>query len=175
MTGEMNRTENKTDISAETLAHMGDGQIAYCEDDPFGGRPCPLSAGAGNRARLETVSRCTPPMARPSCSPIAARQRLPMRGSRNSRPSAYIDQASGVRNQKEKAGGFAGLSNSRSLITVATRRRSPTALPARHKAPPHHARREACARWQGRAATVPRAPAPSGGRRRRPRAQAKEK
>ena len=29
MTGEMIRIENKADISAETLAHMGDGQIAY--------------------------------------------------------------------------------------------------------------------------------------------------
>jgi hypothetical protein len=29
MIGEMIRIENKADISAETLAHMGDGQIAY--------------------------------------------------------------------------------------------------------------------------------------------------
>jgi hypothetical protein len=29
MTGEMIRVENKAEISAETLAHMGDGQIAY--------------------------------------------------------------------------------------------------------------------------------------------------
>ncbi|HTV26434.1 MAG TPA: DUF1150 domain-containing protein [Xanthobacteraceae bacterium] len=29
MTGEMIRIENKAEISAETLAHMGDGQIAY--------------------------------------------------------------------------------------------------------------------------------------------------
>jgi hypothetical protein len=29
MTGEMIRIENKADISTETLAHMGDGQIAY--------------------------------------------------------------------------------------------------------------------------------------------------
>jgi len=29
MTGEMIRIENTAEISAETLAHMGDGQIAY--------------------------------------------------------------------------------------------------------------------------------------------------
>jgi hypothetical protein len=29
MTAEMIRIENKADISTETLAHMGDGQIAY--------------------------------------------------------------------------------------------------------------------------------------------------
>jgi hypothetical protein len=29
MTNEMNRTENKTEISAEALAHLGDGEIAY--------------------------------------------------------------------------------------------------------------------------------------------------
>jgi len=29
MTGEMIRIENKAEISAEALAHMGDGQIAY--------------------------------------------------------------------------------------------------------------------------------------------------
>jgi hypothetical protein len=29
MTGEMIRTENKAEISAEALAHMGDGRIAY--------------------------------------------------------------------------------------------------------------------------------------------------
>jgi hypothetical protein len=29
MTNEMNRTENRTDISPEALAHLGDGRIAY--------------------------------------------------------------------------------------------------------------------------------------------------
>jgi hypothetical protein len=29
MTHEMNRTENKVDISPEALAHLGDGRIAY--------------------------------------------------------------------------------------------------------------------------------------------------
>jgi hypothetical protein len=29
MTTEMNHTENKTEISAEALAHLGDGRIAY--------------------------------------------------------------------------------------------------------------------------------------------------
>ena len=29
MSNEMNRTENQTEISAEALAHLGDGQIAY--------------------------------------------------------------------------------------------------------------------------------------------------
>jgi hypothetical protein len=29
MTNEMNRTENKTDLSAEAFAHLGDGRIAY--------------------------------------------------------------------------------------------------------------------------------------------------
>ena len=29
MTAQMNRMENKPEVSAETLAHMGDGRIAY--------------------------------------------------------------------------------------------------------------------------------------------------
>ena len=29
MTNEMNRTDNKTEMSAEALAHLGDGRIAY--------------------------------------------------------------------------------------------------------------------------------------------------
>jgi hypothetical protein len=29
MTNQMNRTENKIEMSAEALAHLGDGQIAY--------------------------------------------------------------------------------------------------------------------------------------------------
>ena len=53
MTGEMNITENKTEISPEALAHLGDGQIAYVKTIRSEDVPGAVPAGARNRARAE--------------------------------------------------------------------------------------------------------------------------
>ena len=45
MTNEINRTPETTEaVSAEALAHMGDGQIAYLKHDPLRGCAGTVSA-----------------------------------------------------------------------------------------------------------------------------------
>ena len=58
MTDEMNYTENKTEISPEALAHLGDGEIAYVKTIRSEDVPALFPAGARNRARAEAF--CAP-------------------------------------------------------------------------------------------------------------------
>src|SRR5262245_31203421 len=102
----MNRSENKLEMSPEALAQLGDGRIAYVRrSDPKTFRHCFRKPMYRKWRLVRNCSRCMPLTARRSCLPTAAKLRSLMPGARSWRPSACTDQESVIIIRYQQSGG----------------------------------------------------------------------